>query len=43
LNVKLGVAGAGGIILDPEGKKENVYALGLGKDSNYQAKSLVLF
>jgi ribonuclease HI len=37
------MAGAGRIILDPEGKEENSYARGLGKDSDNQDEVLALF
>jgi ribonuclease HI len=38
-----GVTKLGGIILNPEGKEENVYAWGLEKASNNQMEKLTLY
>jgi len=37
------VAGARGVIVDPEGNEENSFVWRLGKTTNNQAKDLVLF
>jgi len=38
-----GVAGAGGVIYDPEGKQESTYSWGLGIPTNNQAEAYTLF